>query len=259
MLDTLKTIKKSIEHWKVWTYFGWLDIKLKYRTAVIGPFWITASLAVFCLALTNVYSAIFHIEMSGMLLYIAVGLSSWTLIIGPISESPTLLISNSGYIKDARINPIEIIFRCIFRNIIIYLHNLIFILILIFFGYGDFDLVMLLIPFNIFLVLINVTFISLIISILGARYRDIGQIVQNITQLLFLITPVFWTVNEQALKSPLVYLNPFYYYLEILRFPLLGIVPSIKAYIITSVSTLILLYIFFYLYNKNKNEINYWI
>ena len=259
MIDTIKSIKKSIEHWKVWTYFGWLDIKLKYRTAVIGPFWITASLTVFCLALTNVYSAIFHIEMSGMLLYIAVGLSSWTLIIGPISESPTLLINNSGYIKEAGINPIEVIFRGVFRNIIIYLHNFIFILMLIFFGYGGIDTVILLLPLNIFLVLINITFISLILSIIGARYRDVGQIVQNITQLLFLITPVFWVINEQALKSPLVYLNPFYYYLELLRSPLLSIMPSMEAYIVSSVSTLILLFIFSYLYSKKKNEINYWI
>jgi ABC-type polysaccharide/polyol phosphate export permease len=259
MLDAINAIKKSIGQWKVWTYFGWLDIKLKYRTSIIGPFWITASLAVFCLALTNVYSAIFHIEMSGMLLYIAAGLSSWTLIIGPISESPTILISNSGYIKEAGFNPVEVILRCTFRNIIIYIHNLIFVLIIIFFGYGILNYVIFLLPLNIFLVLINVSLLSLIISIIGARYRDIGPIVQNITQLLFLITPVFWKINEQALQSPLVYLNPFYYYLDLLRSPMLGIIPSKENYIVTIASSFILLFIFSYLHSKYKKEINFWI
>ena len=35
----------SIAQWQLWAYLGLQDIKLRYRRSILGPFWITLSMA----------------------------------------------------------------------------------------------------------------------------------------------------------------------------------------------------------------------
>jgi ABC-type polysaccharide/polyol phosphate export permease len=69
----------------------------------------------------------------------------------------------------------------------------------------------------------NVAWISLLVAIISARFRDIPQIVQSITQAAAIMTPVFWLPDRIPEKYHLILdLNPFYHLLEAVRAPLLG-------------------------------------
>ena len=39
-------IRDGLSAWRLWTSLGWSDIRQRYRRSVIGPFWITLSMAV---------------------------------------------------------------------------------------------------------------------------------------------------------------------------------------------------------------------
>ena len=52
---------------------GWNDIRQRYRRSVLGPFWITISMAVFITLLGLIYSHIFNIELRTYLPYLSLG------------------------------------------------------------------------------------------------------------------------------------------------------------------------------------------
>ena len=72
----------------------------------------------------------------------------------------------------------------------------------------------------------NLTLTNLSLAIAGARYRDLSQIVQNITQVLFFLTPIMWLPRLVGEDSIILLLNPIVYFLDITRTPLLGEHPT---------------------------------
>ena len=88
------------------------------------------------------------------------------------------------------------------------------------------DLVLL---FTLPLVLLAVLGMCFLLSVVGARYPDFGELTQTILRLFFFVTPIIWMPTQTgrgAIVGAFLYANPFYYLIEIVRGPLVyGHVP----------------------------------
>ncbi len=58
----------GIRLWRLAFALGWLDIRLRYRGSMLGPFWLTISTGVMVVALGFLYSALFKIDLREYLL-----------------------------------------------------------------------------------------------------------------------------------------------------------------------------------------------
>lgn len=65
------------------------------------------------------------------------------------------------------------------------------------------------------LLIINVSWMGVLTMVLGARFRDIGQMVANVMQIAFLLTPILWPPYFLGRFEYLLTFNPFYYQLSI--------------------------------------------
>lgn len=65
------------------------------------------------------------------------------------------------------------------------------------------------------LLVVNVSWIGVLTMVLGARFRDIGQLVPNALQITFLLTPILWPPYFLGRFEYLLLFNPFYYQLSI--------------------------------------------
>src|SRR6185437_15538126 len=111
-----KDLIDGLRRWRLWISLGWLDVKQRYRRAVLGPFWITISMAVLVLTLGTVYAGILRQDVHSFLPYLAGGFIVWNFCTATINESTTAFIQADGLIKQGGI-PISLhIFRTIFRN-----------------------------------------------------------------------------------------------------------------------------------------------
>jgi lipopolysaccharide transport system permease protein len=54
------------------------------------------------------------------------------------------------------------------------------------------------------------------------RYRDMQQVVVSLLQVLMFLTPIFWRADQLPQRSVFVDWNPAYYFVEVVRAPLLG-------------------------------------
>jgi ABC-type polysaccharide/polyol phosphate export permease len=61
---------------------------------------------------------------------------------------------------------------------------------------------------------------------LCARFRDIPQIVHSVMRVAYFITPVMWMPDQLGERGNLALCNPFTFFVELIRAPLIGQAPS---------------------------------
>lgn len=232
---------EGIMKWEMWYSFGWMDIVQRYKRSVIGPFWLTISSAITTLALCLIWAGIFKTDLSVFMPYFSLSNVVWVLVSTCIIESTQILISFEGLLRQVKLPISVLIFRMLWRNLIIFLH-LLPIPLTVFFFYPD--------GFHIGLYQLASTFMSIIVlmiflyvycslvAIMCTRYRDLIQVVISLTQLIFLATPILWQASSLSNRSYLYEYNPFYHLLQIVREPILvGVLPSTSYLIVMSLIT----------------------
>jgi ABC-type polysaccharide/polyol phosphate export permease len=258
--DAILDLRAGILNWPLWFTIGWLDIKQRYRRSLIGPFWITLSVTVFVAGLGVVNSALFHMPINEYLPFLATGMVVWTLISSLINEGCTTFTAAEGAIKQLPV-PISVhIYRMVWRNLIIFLHNIIIYCIMIFpFNIGV-NSGMIMALAGLALIALNGVGFGIILGLLSARFRDVPPTVTNLAQLLFLTTPVFWRADTLPPdKAWLADMNPFFHLVESVREPLLGHACSGSVWLFTCIFTATNLAVACAMYVRFRARIAYWL
>ncbi|KAA0073111.1 ABC transporter permease [Tardiphaga sp. P9-11] len=249
----------GLRAWRLWSTLGWNDIVQRYRRSMLGPFWLTASMAIMVLALGIVYSRLFKTELHDFLPFLCVGLLLWGYVSATISEAGTLFTGSESYIKQIRLPYSIYAFRFIWSRIIILAHNfIIYFGVLIYFQFSPGLGVLMAIP-ALVLLTFNLTLTSLYLGMVSARFRDIPQIVGSVVQIAFFITPVMWKPELLGVDSTIVLLNPFFHLLEIVRAPLLGQSFPAESYIAVLILTIFNSAIAAAFFTRFRSRISYWI
>src|SRR5690606_16082622 len=161
---------------------GWQDVRQRYRRSSLGPFWLTVSMAVMIGTIGVVFGQIFNSPMTEFLPFLAAGIIFWGFISSVINEGCTSFIAAEGIIKQLPIPLFVHVLRMVWRNILILAHNIvIFPLTLLAVGKPLSWQAFISIP-GFLLVVINLTWIALILSTLCTRYRDLPQMIGNLLQ-----------------------------------------------------------------------------
>jgi ABC-type polysaccharide/polyol phosphate export permease len=213
---------------------GWLmalhDTRQRYRGSVLGPLWLTANLAATGFGVAFIYAALFHQPYKEYLAYLMSGLVAWSFIFATLSEASTTFIAAAGMIRNVRMPMLAHVFRVMFRQAIILLHNLAVLLIVLLLT-GQFHLQGV-IPALLGMILIALACLPAIsiLAMLGARFRDVPQIVTNLLQFVMFLTPIFWPADQATGRGFFIRLNPFYHLIALFRQPLLGRVVTLENY-----------------------------
>lgn len=224
LLDTLKA-----PH--LWGVLAWYDIKQRYRRSVLGPFWLTFSTGIMIAALGVVWSLIFHMKIEEYLPYYACGQVIWSYYSGQINEACTGFIQFDGLMKQTRLPLPSFLLRLVMRNLIIFFHNFVVVIVVIsFFGRGWSWTALAAIP-GLLLASVCIFFVSICVAIPCTRFRDLQPIVQNLITVGFYITPILWKPEAVGPQFAwIVEFNPVAHLLNVVRDPLLGTLPPLASW-----------------------------
>lgn len=254
-------IGSGIYQWRIWLLLAYQDIKLRYRRSALGPFWITLSMAITVYSMGFLYGHLFRTDLREYYPFLAAGLLSWAFISTSIMDLSDAFITSDDLIKQIKLPYTLYIHRVIARNIIIFFHNIIVMIpIIIFYPTASISFFSLLLIPNLILLYINALFYGLILAIIGARYRDMSQMIKSLIQVIFFVTPIIW--NPIILPHQyqlLAYCNPFYAFVQLIRAPLVGVSPSLWVYGIASFFTMLGAFISWKLLVKYRSRIVYWL
>lgn len=245
--------------WRLWTMLGWNDIRQRYRRSTLGPFWITLSVMVFISVLGVIYSRIFRTHIDTYLPYLTVGYVTWGFISQVLSESCQAFQESERIIKQLRLPYGLYVCRIVWRNFIVFLHTIvIYIPVAVFFRVWPGGTVVLVIP-GLVLLLMNLTWVALILAILAARFRDIIQIVTTVIQIMLFATPIMWPVSSLEGAIWIADINPVYHFIELVRAPLLGRAPDPASWLVAGGALIVGWMLALQLLDRASNRIVFWI
>jgi len=232
-------MKEALGRWRLWTSLAVHDIAARYRGSMLGPFWITITMAGMIAGVGLLYSQLFQLPLEEYVPWLACGLVFWSLFASLVTEGCDSFISSGAIIRQTSLPMLTFIGRMLTRNLINFAHQvLIAVVVIVYYGiWAESNPLLSLV--GLVLVLVNLTWLALICGIVSARFRDVPQIATALVQMALFLTPVFW--RPDAIRSHRFMLdgNPFYHMLEVTRRPLLGEAVDPGSYVILIIAALV--------------------
>lgn len=238
---------------------GWLDIRLRYRGSILGPFWLTLSTAIMVGALGFLYSALFKMELHDYLPYLALSIVLWNFLSALVTEGCTSFTESEAMIRSLRMPYLLYALRVAIRNVIVLAHNVVVIA-------GVFTVFMvwpgaralLAIP-GLLLWAVDAIAVILLLGAFCARFRDIPPIVGSVMQLAFFLSPIIWKPELLGARARLLPLNPFFALFEIVRGPLLNEVPSLYTVASALTYSALLCVLSWALFVRVRGRLAFWV
>ena len=267
MAKTLSDLQIGWHQRELWGHLGWQDIRQRYRRSLLGPIWITISMAVTAIALGILYAGLFGNPLEEQLPYILVGFIVWGFIAGCINEGSEVFIANEGLIKHLP-SPLSVhVYRLVWRQVLFFAHNLIvYAVMLVVFPQPLKWTALAAIPAFVLLVA-NGVWVALLAGIVSTRFRDLTPITQSIVQLMFFLTPIVW-IYDDLLNSPnpaiaerarIAEFNPFLHFIEIVRAPLLGADQQLRHWVVVVGITILGWVLALTIMRRYRARVAYWV
>jgi ABC-type polysaccharide/polyol phosphate export permease len=250
-----------MRRWEQWGVLAWADTKFRYRRTTLGPSWITLSLAATIFSVGILYGTILGGDLSQYLPYFAVGMIVWNYLSSSITEGCLVFIQASSLITSIPVPLVLNVYRMLAGALIVLAHNAVLIVFLwLIFRWPIGWVTLLAIPG---LVLASLALLGIILTcaIVCTRFRDLHQIVSNVLQLLFFLTPIIWlpsSLRGDQLRF-FIHLNPFYYLIEVVRGPLLGVAPDIIIWVVVGSIALAMLAMGTVFYMRFRHRVAFWL
>ena len=229
-LQTLRSLGRLLRKSYFW---AWLDTVCQYRRSRIGPFWETINVLVTIGGLALVYTSIFSGNILGHLGYIGTGIIVWSAINAMIIEGCQTFVRNRILITSTNIDIDVYVAQTILKIFITFAHHLVIYVVGVIFLIVPLGWASLLAIPGIALVFANGFWVAMVLAFICARFRDVQLIVRNLLQLAFFVTPVFWDYHQVAVNRRFIFdFNVLFHFLEIVREPLLGHIPTVQNYLV---------------------------
>jgi ABC-type polysaccharide/polyol phosphate export permease len=253
-------LTEGIGLFPIWWGLAWLEIKQRYSRSVIGPFWITLSTGVMVAAMGPLYGALLGQNVAGYIQHLAVSLIIWNFISGSINDAGNAFVGAEGYIKQISLPLSVYVLKLIARNSLMLGHNFAVVFVVLYFlPPKNLELIWLT-PIGLILVVGNLFWLALLLGMFSARFRDIPQLVSNIVQVAFFLSPIIWSAEMlPPSRRYLADFNPLFHFIEIVRAPLLGEPLHLISWIVVTAFLLIGSAVTFMLFARFRARVPYWL
>jgi ABC-type polysaccharide/polyol phosphate export permease len=242
-----------------WSALAMQDVRLRYRGSVIGPFWITLSMAIMVGSMGLIYAKLFNQDIASYLPFLTAGIIVWSFISSQVNEGCQTFVSMQGVIQAVPL-PFSIhAYRLVARNFIMFTHNLVILPpVMILFHVGFSWRFLEVIP-ALALLATNGVWIAILFGIVSARFRDVPPIVQTFVSIAFLVTPVFWPPASLGRWQSLAELSPLFAAVDIVRSPMMGQATASYSWEIMLGVTMVGCGVTFLIFSRFYTRIAYWV
>lgn len=222
MIGALSDLAVGVGRWRTSYQLAVQDIELRYKRSLLGPFWISAALIATVLALAYVFADVFQSDFVTYVSFIGTGLLTWQLIVALVNEGCVSVTEHAGLLQNVRMPLTLIAGRIVWRNAIVFLHNLVAMMILLLAFGAHFTVTALAVVPGAALILVLGYFLTIALGPICTRFRDIPLVISSAMQVVFFLTPIFWMATSVSHRPMFVAANPFTHLIALVREPLLG-------------------------------------
>jgi len=257
--SAIKDFVSSTEKFSVLCYLSWYKTVSKYQRTVLGPLWLVLSTAITIVGMGLVWSLLFRMDVKTFFPYLSSGMVIWGLIVGVVTGAPSMFPVNAAMMKSTANPKFMYVYLFSLEQFILFFHSLLIYIAIAIFFQVEISIYTLIFPFSVVLFFLNALGISIILGIIGARFRDIAPIITSLMTLAFFVTPVMWSPDQLGARGRYMNFNPLTSYIIFMRNPLMGkSIPFINIAIVL-LSTLVILTLAYYTFKKYRSQVVYWL
>jgi lipopolysaccharide transport system permease protein len=240
-------------------YLAWSDLQARYRRTVLGPFWLTLGTALGTAGLGLIWSELFALDRAVFVPALTAGLIMWQLLSGCTTDATTTFWRQGAMIRNVQMPLAVYPIQMVVKHSLNFLHVLpVFVVVALVFDVPVNANTLLVVP-CLAITLANLLWITTLLSMLGARFRDLEYLLVAGMPILMFLSPVFYRPSYLPITGRLVWLNPFSHFIELVRYPLLGTVPPAFV-VLTNLAFLLLGSVFtLRLFHLKRDRIAYWV
>lgn len=262
MRSLLRDLLDGLRHPQFWAFSGWLDIVAKYRMSRLGVLWMLLPSTLYIWGVGSFFALLQGHSLRMFIAYIAVGVMVFRFMTSVITESTTAFVGARAFIMDGHMRLADFVLRVIAKALFFFLMSIPAAAIALY-VYPELHWTGMLMGVAAFpLVMLNMLWVGVMFSLIGARHPDLSQFIGNIFMFLFLLTPIIWSAEQMppgSLRSNLVIFNPFYYLIEIVRAPILTGHFNVHALVVCAITAVVGLLVAMVAYRRWSRWVPIWI
>lgn len=226
---------KGLQSWRIWINMAVSEIRRRYKRTLLGPFWVTLSIAIFIGTIGLVFPTLWHTDSKTFLPFFASGYIIWIFISTSITEACGTFINMRPLIKQLPLPYSIYANNVVASNMIILMHHMIVYFAVMVIYQVPLNLNTLLFFPAILILCFTFSWVSILFGLWSARFQDIKQIVVSFLQIALFVTPILWMPSQlgDSWQSQLCNLNPLAHWIAIARAPLLGEQPTLTNWLVS--------------------------
>lgn len=254
-----RDFRTTIPEWRLWHLLAWQEIKQRYRRSVLGPFWLTISMALQMAVMGALLTTLLNATFDRFLPYICAGLVTWHLLSQIVIDGSVAFVNGGAHIVEIKKPLLVYIAQVIWRNLIVTAHNFIVYVVVaaVFVVVPNQNTLLIVVTLPI--AILSVAWAALFLAVLSARFRDVPMIVQSAFTILFWMTPLFYKPEHLGAREGLVELNPLTHIVAMVREPLLGNAPTTANWLVTVAILLVGWVVAFTFFARYRARVYYWL
>lgn len=252
----------SLRNPEFWALSSWLDIITRARRSRFGVAWLIAPSVVYVFGLGAFFAAMRGQPIQDFAIHVALGAMIFRTLMSAIVASANVFPGNAAFILDGHVRLTDYLLQSLARAFFDMCMYLPVVLVALAIAPGFSWLGIALAPLAMLVVYINALWVAVVLSLVGARYADVGQVLANLSIFIFLLTPIIWTADEappDSIRGQLMRLNPFYHFVEIFRAPILGQSVELHSLVFVGVMSVAGLLVAGLLYRRYTRFVPLWI
>lgn len=206
-------------------FIVWRDLKTRYKQSALGVSWALVQPFVTMLIFTVVFAHFARMPSDGLPypLFALTALLPWTYLSQAISRSGSGLVSNANLISKVYFPRLVIPLAGVATPLVDFMVAFALLLAMMVWYGTALSAFVLLLPLFVLMALVTALSISLWLSALHVRYRDVGHVIPFLLQIWMYASPVAYPVSLVPPRWQAVYaLNPMVTVIEGFRWCLLG-------------------------------------
>jgi lipopolysaccharide transport system permease protein len=204
---------------RAWWFTASSRTRARFARTALGGFWLGLSNLLSIAALSLVYGTVFKVQdFTHYVVFLGTGLVIWNSIAAAIGTAPQLFEVNAGHLKNTNLHPIFYTLEEWAFQVQTFFQSFAMVLLgLSFFEHDLFAHFLISSWLPLLNLLLFLYWLPLVICILGARFRDLYQLIPIVIQLGFLLSPILYEKKNLGGFAWTADYNPVYRILSPLR------------------------------------------
>ncbi len=220
VVSALSDLGAGLQRHRLWLALAREDIGDQHRRTTLGPVWMLINYLAFAATFIFVFNGV--AATPDYAAYVATGLLVWFFIMETISQSVSLFVREESFIKGTTLPLSVYVLRLWAQSAIRGGYALIGCLAILLLSATPISAGWVLAVIGMLVTLAVSPAVIIVFAFLGAYFPDSQFIVTNLMRLGMFLTPVFWLPGaEHSLQNAFYTWNPFTYFLETVRRPIL--------------------------------------